>query len=198
MKGPKSVRRRRGHVSTRRKAGRRPSTNPVLVPQLPPSAKTTWRVSSGSRVYGFDEFHKETTIETEALRCFRHLRHLGYPVLVSRWQIYRVRIKSKGPFDPERFAFVEAYSPDDACARIATASMGFDRCALSDARSRVLAKSYEDCRREGISADLELRLFEVSWQNGRVAAWVREAMFLLPEPSVLTRKWARLPERLVQ
>jgi hypothetical protein len=198
MKRLKGVRRRKGDLSSRRKASCRAATNPGLIPRLPPSAKITWRViAPGARLGGFDQVHKETTVEREALRCFRDLRHEGYPVLVSRWQIYRVRIEPRCPFDPERFAFVESYSKDDACARIAVASTGFDRCTLSEARSRVSAKSYEECRHDGVSADLELRLFEIGWSNGRATAWVREPMFFLPEPSALTRKWSQLLERLV-
>ena len=125
----------------RRKASRRPATNLVPRSALPASAKITWRVLEHSGRLDRDIVHDETTIEREALKTFRSLRGSGLPVLVSRWQIYRVRIKPKAPLDPERFAFIEAFSPQDACGSVATAPIGFDRVLLSDARACVSAKS---------------------------------------------------------
>lgn len=199
MKGVKSVHRRKGLSSTRRKANCRSSLSSEPVPRLPDSAKIFWRVlAPGVSLDGFQLAHCETAHEREALAAYQDLRHRGYPALVSRWQIYRVRISPRGPLDSERFAFVEGYSEEDACSRVASAFIGFDRCAFTDIRARVSARSYEDCRLDGVSADPELRLFETNWCSGRVTGWVREPMFLLPQPSTLTRKWSRIPERSTQ
>ena len=155
---------------------------------LPDSAKGSWRVRAVC----------ETVDGVEALTLYQSLRTRGVPALVSRWEIYRVRILPKNLLDPERFAFVEAYGPGDACSRVAAAFAGFDRCPLGDMHSRLSAKSYEECRQEGVSLDTEFRLFETNWKGGRVIEWVREPMFLLPMPSALTRKWSQIPGRTIQ
>ena len=162
---------------------------------LPDSARVLWRVlKPGVGRHGFQEAICETVEETEALTVYQDLRHRGFPALVSRWQIYRVQILPKSPIDSERFAFIEAYSQEDACSRVAAAFVGFDRCPVGDIHSRLSAKSYEQCRLEGVSLDTEFRLFETGWAGGRVIDWVREPMFLLPMPSALTRKWSQIPE----
>lgn len=167
---------------------------------LPPSARITWRVfQPGNGIDVGDVVLDETVVERDALIAFRDRRERGLPVLVSRWQIYRVQIKPRRSSHGERFAFVESYCEEDACARVATASARLDCCEVSDARSRIsVAKSYEDCIRDGLSADVELRLFEVAWSNGRVTHWVQEPMFWLPTPSELTRKWSQIQEETLQ
>jgi hypothetical protein len=57
-----------------------------------------------------------------------------------------------------------------------------------------MAKSYAPCLRDGLSQDMELRLFELSWRNGNVIGWVRDPIFWLTRPSTLTRKWLQIPE----
>lgn len=167
---------------------------------LPPSARSTWRVfQPGNGIDVGDVVLEETVVEQDALIAYRDRRERGLPVLVSRWQIYRVHVKPRRPTQAERFAFVESYDEEDARARVVAASARLDCCEVSDARSRILvAKSYEDCIREGVSADVELRLFEVAWSNGRVAQWVQEPMFWLPTPSELTRKWSQIREGTLQ
>ncbi len=195
----KGVHGRKGPQNIRRKASCRSSVNAEPVPRIPDSAKIVWRVlSSGTRLDGLQSAHCETPFEREALAAYRDLRQRGFPAVVSRWQIYRVRIRPRRPLDSERFAFVEAYSEDDACSRVAFAFTGFDRCALNDIRLRVSARSYEACRLDGMSTDPEFRLFETDWSGGRITGWVREPMFLLPEPSGLTRKWSSIPQRSAQ
>lgn len=161
----------------------------------PGSAKIVWRVLLPCKSPdGREEIRSETVIETEALATFLELRKQGVTALVSRWQIYRVRIGPKETHDVERFAFVEAYSEDDACSRVAAAVVGFDRCErLNHIRARLSAKSDEDLRIRGVSPDPELRVFETSRSGRMVTGWVREPMFLLPMPSVLTLLWARIP-----
>jgi hypothetical protein len=182
------------HSKGRRGARRnkkRVSTEPTSA--LLDSAKGFWRVlEPGAGAVC------ETTDERQAYTVYRDLRRRGYPALVSRWEIYRVQIRPKSPVESERFAFVEAYSPEDACSRVTAAFSGFDRCALDDMHSRVSAKSYEQCRHDGVSLDTEFRLFETNWMGGRVIEWVREPVFLLPMPSGLTRKWSQIPRRTAQ
>jgi hypothetical protein len=168
--------------------------------ELPARVRATFRVTqeiprldqAGQPVGREVIVHDETSVERDALQSFHRLRAAGLPVLVTRWQIYRVQIEPREPHIIERFAFVEAFSPEDACIRIATASACFDNMLVSDVRERVNAKSFEECMDEGVSADLELRLFEVEWTEGRVTQWVQEPMFLLSKPSELTLKWAGL------
>ena len=191
MKDLKGGQRRKGR---RGKVGKSVPSEPKSV--LPLTARIFWRVTEPH--LGRDRFICETVEETEALAVYQGLRHRGFLALVSRWQIYRVQVLPKSPLDSERFAFVEAYSTEDACSRVAAAFVGFDRCPLVDIHSRVRAKSYEQCRLEGVSLDPEFRLFETEWEGGRVIAWVREPMFLLPTPSVLTRKWSQIPGRTTQ
>jgi hypothetical protein len=164
---------------------------------VPPNpANPIWRVlllcaNSDNR----EEIRSETAIETEALLAFRDLRQQGIPAFVVRWRMYRVRIGPKGTRDVERFAFVEAYSENDACSRVASAIVGFDRCELlNDIRARLSAESDEDLRSRGVSTDPDLRLFETSRSGRIVTGWVREPMFLLPTPSMLTLLWARIPD----
>jgi hypothetical protein len=195
MRMVKNVRRRSKRTGALQEGGCGGSTVPALPPNPPIAARVTWRVfEPGNGPSSFDLVHTETALEREALTAFRDLRHGGRPVVVSRWQIYRVQIEPKTLLAPERFAFVETYSADDACARVAATFASIYRCPFVDVRLRVSAKSYEECQSDGVSEDLEIRLFEVAWTNGRVAEWVREPVFLLPEPSVLTRKWAQVPE----
>jgi len=143
--------------------------------------------------------YKETAIEREALTAFRDLRAEGRPVLVELWQIYRVQLNPRAAGRVDRFAFIEAFSSTDACARVAAASVGLDRCTLRDARTHVsAAKSYADCLRDGLSPDMELRVFELAWSNGNVTGWVREPIFWLTTPSTLTRKWLEIPASFFQ
>ena len=162
----------------------------------PNSANFVWRVLLPcTSLDGREEIRSETAVETEALGTYRDLRTQGIPALVVRWQMYRVRISPKETHDVERFAFVEAYSEDDACSRVASAVVGFDRCErLNHIRARLSAESDEDLRIRGVSSDPELRLFETSRSGRIVTGWVREPMFLLPTPSVLTLLWARIPD----
>jgi len=44
---------------------------------------------------------------------------------------------------------------------------------------------------DGISEDLELRLFEVGW-SGTSAYFVEEPLFLVTSPALI-RKWAQIP-----
>jgi len=186
MKALKGRRRRNGGRGSRR--GTKCVSSEPGSSALPDSAKGSWRV----REPGAGAVC-ETVDGEEALTLYQSLRTRGVPALVSRWEIYRVRILPKSPLESERFAFVEAYGPGDACSRVAAAFAGFDRCPLGDIHFRLSAKSYEECRQEGVSPDTELRLFETNWKGGRVIEWVREPMFLLPMPSALTRKWSQIP-----
>ena len=191
MRTVKNVRRRTKRSGALEEGGCRGSTVPTLPPNPPITARVTWRVfEPGNGPRSFDLIHAETAFEREALTAFGDLRCSGHSVVVCRWQIYRVRIERKTLLAPERFTFAEAYSDDHACARVAAALASVYRHPFGDVRLRVSAKSYEECRRDGVSEDLESRLFEVVLNNGRVTEWVREPMFLLPEHSVLTRKWA--------
>ena len=190
-----------GQSRKRKKAGHQRNTKPVpLPPQTPPpeSARVFWRVEPRVSRDGHQASVCETVDEVEALAVWKYLSASGSPTLVSRWQVYRVRVLPTSLLGLERFVFVEAYSEDDACCRVAAAFAGFDRCSLGDIHSRVSAKSYEKCLLEGVSLDPEFRLFETEWAEGRVTAWVREPMFLLPTPSALTRKWSRIPRRTTQ
>jgi hypothetical protein len=190
-----------GQGRKRKRADHQRSTKRVpLSPRLdlPDSARVFWRVEPRVSRDGQQVAVCETVDEAEALAVWKYLSNSGSPALVSRWQIYRVRILPQSPLGLERFAFVEAYSEDDACCRVAAAFAGFDKCSLDDIHPRVSAKSFEQCRLEGVSLDPEFRLFETEWAEGRVTGWVREPMFLLPTPSVLTRKWSRIPGRATQ
>jgi hypothetical protein len=196
MKNHKAGQRRKEGRTNRQGTARVSSEHEAA---LRSSAKVFWRVLDPSAGQdGFQHIICETVEETEALTLYQGLRRRGFPALVSRWEIYRVRILPKSSLDSERFAFVEAYSPEDACSRVTAAYVGFDRCPPGDIHSRASAKSYEQCLQEGVSSDPELRLFETNRAGGRVIEWVREPMFLLPLPSGLTRKWSLIRETTTQ
>lgn len=127
-----------------------------------------------------------------------HIEQTAPLVIAWRWQIYRVRIKSQSARHSERFAYIEAGSEQDACTRVATAAAAFECCRFSDVRERVSAKSSDECFRDGVSKDAQLRLFELSWHDGRVATWVEQPIFLLPQPSELTLKWSSVLRTLLQ
>jgi hypothetical protein len=139
-----------------------------------------------------DELPREPEfLETPAV----DLRQATLPVAEWRWSMYRVRVKPKNTLCTDRYAFVEAGNDRDACIRVAAAVAAVDSTGLAgdgieEALSRVAAKSYEDCIRDGVSCDPDRRLFELGWRDGMVTAWVHEPIFLLPQPSVLTMKWA--------
>ena len=166
----------------------------------PGDAQVTWRVIEPGNSFDVrDIVHEETILERKAWKSFRKLRRMGFPVLVTCWQIYRVQIKPRDSIAAERFVFVEAYSQLDACARVAAGWAGFARCTLSNARGGIVAvKSYESCLRDGLSADRDLRLFEIAWSSGKVTTWVREPMFWLAAPSMLTRKWSHIQQDTLQ
>ena len=54
-------------------------------------------------------------------------------------------------------------------------------------------QSAQECVEQGISDDVELRVFEIGW-NGRAPTYVKQPLFLIAAPAVLISAWSRCPQ----
>ncbi len=123
-------------------------------------------------------------------RLARGRRHLLLPLPFPR--LYRAHIGAAGP-EPERTAFVEAASPRDAVRKIANAVAAFENRLPDTVEERLYnVSSAQELTDEGLSEDIEARLFETGWCGNRAVCFVQEPLFLLAAPAALIRKWAQV------
>ena len=114
-------------------------------------------------------------------------------------RLYRAHVQPSDYRGLERTAFVEASRHDGACKKIAAAVAALEHRQPADVADRIYnVYSAQELIDEGVSDDLELRLFETGWSGGRATHFVREPLFLLAEPSALIRKWAAVPQEARQ
>jgi hypothetical protein len=111
-------------------------------------------------------------------------RHLG--------RLYRAHICSAYGYGTERTAYVEAASHRDATRKIANAVAALE-CRLPDAvEERIYnCTSARELIEEGLSEDIELRLFDTGWCGGEAISFVQEPLFLAGAPDLI-RKWAQI------
>jgi hypothetical protein len=106
-------------------------------------------------------------------------------------RFYRAHVQGAYYRSPERTAFVEAFSHQCACKKIAaTVAVLENRTPAEVAYNCFSAQELVD---QGLSEDPALRLFETGWSGGRPTYFVREPLFLLAAPAAMIRKWAAIP-----
>jgi hypothetical protein len=109
------------------------------------------------------------------------------------FRLYRAHIAA-GPCGTERTAFVEAASHQDAARKIANAVAAFESRLPDAVAERIYnVTSARELISEGLSGDIELRLFETGWCR-EAASFVQEPLFLLAAPAGLICKWAQTIE----
>jgi hypothetical protein len=116
-----------------------------------------------------------------------HFRRLYRAHITPRAHDYR---------GPELTAFVEASSREGAVRKIAAAivaAMEFGSTAESVAERIYNCNSAQECIDDGLSEDVELRLFETGWSGNKAICFVEHPLFLLANPAPLCRKWAQCP-----
>jgi hypothetical protein len=107
-------------------------------------------------------------------------------------RLYRAFIGAPS-YGIERTAFVEAASHRDAIRRIANAVAALETKLPEVIEERLYnVASAQELMDEGMSPDLELRLFETGWSDGKAICFVEEPLFLVASPAALIRKWATL------
>jgi len=117
------------------------------------------------------------------------------PLPIHLRRLYRAHIEPSDCRGVERTAYVEASSHDCACKKIAAAVAALEHRAPADVADRIYNPySAQELVADGLSDDLELRLFETGWSGGKATHFVREPLFLLAEPSALIRKWAAISQ----
>jgi hypothetical protein len=95
----------------------------------------------------------------------------------------------------ERTAFVEAASHRDAIRKIANAVAALETRLPETVEERIYnCASVRELIDEGLSEDIELRVFETGWSGGKPICFVEEPLFLLTAPAGLIRKWMQSME----
>jgi hypothetical protein len=107
-------------------------------------------------------------------------------------RLFRAHIEADS-HKPERTAFVEAASHRDAVRKIANAVAAFEGRLPDTVEERIYnVTSARELIEEGLSEDIELRLFETGWYDNEAVSFVQEPLFLLASPAALIRKWAQI------
>jgi hypothetical protein len=111
-------------------------------------------------------------------------------------RLYRAFVQPSQWTGIELAAFVEASSRQLAIQRIATAIAALEYGSTVESVSERIynCASAVECVAQGVSADHELRIFETGWGGGKSIFFVEHALFLLPDPAPLCRKWAQIPQ----
>jgi hypothetical protein len=108
-------------------------------------------------------------------------------------RLHRVIVGSPDSRAPERVAFVEAIHGHAALKKVAAAIAALECRSPSAVEERLYnIQSAEECVEQGISDDVELRVFETGW-NGHAPTYVEEPLFLVAAPAALIRAWSRCP-----
>jgi hypothetical protein len=130
-------------------------------------------------------------VNTQRESLFHPLAACGLPRHLLR--IYRAHIGSAYGYGKERTAYVEAASHRDATRKIVNAVAALE-CRLPDAvEERIYnVASARELIEEGLSKDIELRLFETGWCGDEAVSFVEEPLFLLAAPAALIRKWTQI------
>jgi hypothetical protein len=114
---------------------------------------------------------------------------LPTPLNLSR--LYRDHISPADWRGTERTAFVEGSSHNCACKKIAAAVAALDHRTPEQVAERIYnCYSAKELIDEGLSDDLELRIYETGWSGGKATHFVEHPLFLTAEPGVLARAWA--------
>jgi hypothetical protein len=107
-------------------------------------------------------------------------------------RLYRAFIGAPS-YGTERTAFVEAASHRDAIRRIANAVGALEMQLPDQVEERIYnCASARELMDEGMSEDVEMRVFETGWSGGKPICFVEEPLFLVAAPAALIRRWAQI------
>jgi hypothetical protein len=95
---------------------------------------------------------------------------------------------------PEITAFVEAAGHHAAIRKIANTVAALEGCLPETVMENRIynCSSARELVDEGLSTDIELRLFETGWSGNEAVSFVTEPLFLLAAPAALIRVWASI------
>jgi hypothetical protein len=106
-------------------------------------------------------------------------------------RLYRAHIAADS-YGTERTAFVEALSHHGAIRKIANAVAALEQRLPQTVQDRIYnCWSAAELIEDGMSEDVELRLFETGWSGDRAVSFVEEPLFLVASPALI-RKWATI------
>jgi len=112
--------------------------------------------------------------------------HCAIPSIHS---LYRAHVAGATSRDPDLTVFVEADSWAIAVTKISEAISAMERRPSTQVAERIYnCHTAEACIEMGESTDLELRLFEIGWQN-KGPLFAERPVFLVLDPAPLWRKW---------
>lgn len=107
-------------------------------------------------------------------------------------RIFRAHVSPAFDFGPERTAYVEAFSHRDAIRKIANAIAALESRLPDAVQERIYnVASARELVNEGLSQDVEVRLFETGWYAGQAISFVQEPLFLVCAPALI-HKWAQI------
>jgi hypothetical protein len=109
-------------------------------------------------------------------------------------RLYRAFVTPRCASDPERTFFVEAATHQAAAKKVAGTIAALEYTKLFEAEESVynVASAFELVH-DGISEDVEMRIWECGWSGPKVICWVEAPVFLVRDPAPLLRAWARIP-----
>ena len=116
------------------------------------------------------------------------------PLPVHFRRLYRAHVQPKDWRQPELTAFIEAGSRETAVRKIAQAITAIECGSTAESvaeRCYNLAGASELID-DGLGEDIEGRLFETGWGNGRPLCFVEHPLVLLSDPAPLLKVWARV------
>jgi len=109
-------------------------------------------------------------------------------------RIYRAFVQpAEGSRNSEVTAFVEAAGHQSAVRKISNAIAALEGCLPEAVAERIYnVYSARELVEGGLGEDIEARLFECGWSDGKPTCFVEEPMFLLTAPASLIRKWSQI------
>jgi len=112
-------------------------------------------------------------------------------------RIYRAHVQPQHARGVEVTAFVEAASREGAIRKISqtVAALEFGSTPESVQERLYNCNSAAELIDEGLSEDLEARLFETGWSGGKPICFVEHPLFLIKDAGVLIRVWAQIAEQ---
>jgi hypothetical protein len=110
-------------------------------------------------------------------------------------RLYRAQVMPVDWRGRERTAFVEAVSHNCACKKIAAVIAALEHRQPADVADRIYdCHGAQELIEEGVSEDIEIRLFETASSGGKATHFVTEPLFLVDRPAALCRKWAAITQ----
>ena len=112
-------------------------------------------------------------------------------------RLYRAHVTPQRPTDPERTFYVEAATHQAAAKKIAGTIAALEYSKLYEAEQAIYnVHSIFELIHDGMSDNIEARIFECGWGSGRVVTWVETPVFLVANPAPLLRAWAAIAQEV--